>query len=254
MKKIIVIAGTVDARQIAKKLIETGMSVIATVATGYGKELLNEREGIDVREGRLNAEELEKLIEETAAECLVDASHPYAKEISINAMEACGRLKIAYVRYERPETEKNYTNLIPVRDYEEAAKTAAGFPGNIFLTVGSNHIECFAKHTPDYKNRLYARVLPESGVLAKCEAAGLNANNIIALKGPFSEELNIQMLKHVKASVLVTKDSGDAGGTEEKIRAAEKLRIPVIMIRKPQIVYPNQVNRIEAVLDFVKRI
>ena len=251
---IIVIAGTADARHIIHELAALELNITATVATWFGKELLSEHRGIDIRDGRLDAEEMKKLIGETSADCLVDASHPFAREVSVNAIKACSELNVPYIRFERQGLENDYGSVIIADDFEDAAKKASKYHGNIFLTIGSNNLDHFIKNIADFKERLFVRVLPDSRVLSRCEAVGLNPGNIIAIKGPFTEEMNIEMLKYTEADVIVMKDSGETGGTFEKISAARKLGIPVIMVRKPDIQYTNMVSTVDGVTSFVRKL
>ncbi|MGM9534845.1 MAG: precorrin-6A/cobalt-precorrin-6A reductase, partial [Intestinibacter sp.] len=92
---------------------------------------------------------------------------------------------------------------------------------------------------------LIARVLPTSEVLTSCEGLGLNADNIIAMKGPFSEEMNIATYKQYNIDLLITKESGVAGGFLEKVNACKALNIPVVIISRKQIDYPRVINKIE---------
>jgi len=250
---VLVIAGTADARQIISELAKLNLRVVATVTSSFGSELMDGCQNVEVCEGKLGAEEMASLIKETGVSCLVDASHPYAREASINAIDACQKSKVEYLRFERPETNSGYEGIIRVKSFEEAAEKLENFDGNILLTVGSNNIKLFTQKVSDYRRRLFARVLPQSSVLAKCEEAGLTANNIIAVKGPFSVEMNVEMLKHCQAVVIVTKDSGSTGGTDEKFEAAKRLGIPVILVERPEVDYVNIASSIEAVVEFVKK-
>ncbi|SHI67865.1 cobalt-precorrin-6A reductase [Lutispora thermophila] len=254
MADAMVIAGTSDAKQIINKLLKKDISVIATVATGYGSQLLERHPKLQVHEGRLSEAKIANLLVKSKVKCLIDASHPFAKEISVNSMKACIAAKIPYLRFERngiaaSEKEK----VVHVDDFLQAARKAALMEGNILLTIGSNNVEVFTANIPDYKRRLFVRVLPESGVLAKCEAAGLNASNIIAMKGPFSEEMNYEMIRYCDARVLVTKDSGNAGGVEDKLKAARKAGIDVILIKRPYIQYGYIVSTIDGTIEYVEK-
>lgn len=251
--RILVVAGTADAREIIEELLRLGAGITATVATGLGTSLLRRCEGLDIREGRLTPEGMLKLLEEIDAACLIDASHPFAQAASSNAMEACKRLRVPYLRYERPKTEYPGEGVLPARDFEEAAARLEAFEGNILLAIGSSKLENFTK-IRGFKKRVFVRVLPESTVLKKCEALGLDAENILAVKGPFSEGMNLEMLRHCRASVMVTKDSGSVGGNAEKISAARKLGLPVIMIERPRVNYPRVANTVGEVADFVSGI
>ena len=253
MKHIMVIAGTKDARDIAGELIKIKADVLATVTTGYGRELLEEFPGVRVHEGKLDPAGITGLVRRDNISCIVDASHPFAREVSTNAIRSCEETGIAYLRFERKKASAEGNAAIRVKSFEEAAEAAGKFEGNILLTIGSNHINAFTKSIPDYKTRLYARILPDSRMVAKCEEAGLSAGNIIAIKGPFSEELNIEMLKYCRAAVMVAKESGETGGTEQKLDAAVKLGLPVILVERPDIKYPQMVSTIDEVVEFVNK-
>jgi precorrin-6A/cobalt-precorrin-6A reductase len=140
-----------------------------------------------------------------------------------------------------------------VNDFAEAARRAAEYlkerEGRAFLTVGSNHLKEFCRRIP--AQRLVVRVLPQSRVLRKCEIWGLSAESIAALQGPFGQALNRELFLHYQAAVVVTKDSGRTGGTEEKIAAAKEMGIPVIMVRRPLVSYPIIVRDINELLGLI---
>ncbi|MFZ5987681.1 MAG: precorrin-6A reductase [Bacillota bacterium] len=254
MRNIIVIAGTGDARAIIRELLKLNIMVTATVTTEYGSELLEECRELSVLKGKLTSKEMLQLIHDTGAKCLVDASHPFAREASINAINASREAGIPYIRYERLETRIEDECVIRVASFEEAARRTLEIEGKILLTIGSNHLEVFTKSIPDFKRRLFARVLPDSKVLAKCESLGLSPDNIIAVKGPFSGAMNTEMLKHCGAKILVTKDSGEAGGTLQKIKAARELGVSVILVERPEIEYGNLIRDMGEVVRYVESI
>ncbi len=253
-KNVLVVGGTVDSRHIIDKLLREGARVFATVTTEFGKNLLTIHEGLDIITGKLNYEDMLALILNSNINCLVDASHPFAMLVSENAMKAAKVAGIPYIRYERNEVTEYKTELIRVKSHEEAASEADSVQGNIFLTIGSNSIEVYTRNIYAFKERIFARVLPDSKVLEKCEGFGLSAKNIIAMKGPFTEALNIEMLRQTDAKVLVMKNSGEAGGTMEKISAAEKLKLPVIMLERPQLSYSNITSEFEGILKFIREV
>lgn len=254
MFDVVVIAGTSDARQIIGKLLDKKIRVAATVTTSFGSELLNGCLGLSVFEGKLSREGMSGLLAQTGAKCLIDASHPFAQEASINAVSACNSNGIPYLRFERETDTVENADIIRVVDYIKAAECAAGMKGNILLTIGSNNIEFFTERIADFKKRLYVRILPVSAMLARCEAAGLTADNIIAAKGPFSETMNIEMIKYCKAEILVTKDSGKEGGVAEKLSAAQKTGTKAILIERPVIDYINKVSSIQEAVGFAERL
>ncbi len=84
-----------------------------------------------------------------------------------------------------------------------------------------------------------------------CEDVGLNADNIIAMKGPFSEAINEQMYKHYDIDLVITKESGIEGGFLEKVNAAKNLNIPVVVIVREKVNYKTVVNEIENITNFI---
>ena len=139
--KIFLIAGTEDGRKLAKFLSEKNYKITASVVSDYGRKILEQYNDIEINDKKLNAAELEKILREGDFKILVDASHPYAENVSANAIDACKNAKIFYVRYERPEIEISYKKIYRVETYEQAAKISATLGKNIFLTTGSRNLK-----------------------------------------------------------------------------------------------------------------
>ena len=233
--KIFVIAGTEDGRKLAKFLADKNFSVTASVVSDYGRKILEQYKNIQVNDKKLDSAELEKILRENDFKILVDASHPYAENISANAIIACERAKIFYIRYERPEIEITYKKIFHAESYEQAAEISKNLGKNIFLTTGSRNLKKFVECAKDCN--ITARILPTAEVMAEVEKI-LSPKNIIAIQGKFSTELNVELFKHAQAEVIVTKNSGEIGGADTKILAAEILNLPVVIINRPKIFYP----------------
>ncbi len=255
---ILLLAGTGDGRLLLADLKKDGYRVIAAAATPYGGELLETSAAVDgplpeppfrqsLRLGeaatRIIARPLDKnemlaLIKSEGISVLVDATHPFARRASENAISACREADIHYIRFERERGQIPEHPLIHrCRDFHQAAQAASAFGEVIFLTTGSKTLELFLEAARKKGKRVVARVLPEPGVIARCFALGLRPPDIIAMQGPFSYRLNKALLENYQATVLVTKDSGLAGGTDAKIRAALDLGIPVVLIERPAVEY-----------------
>ena len=249
---IFVIAGTEDGRELAGFLLNNGFDVTASVVSSYGKTLLERYEGIKINDKKLDENELVELLLNGNVKVLVDASHPYAVNVSQNAMAACHRAKVPYIRYERESTPLTYNKIFHVKSYEEAAKKAAELGKNIFLTTGSRNLKTFVESPALKECNLIARILPTAEVLTECEKLGFNPQNIVAIQGRFSTELNMELFKHYKADVIVSKDSGQIGGVDTKLIAAERLNLPIVLIDRPAIQYDNVVSTFSDVLHFCK--
>ena len=157
MYKAIVFAGTTEGYALCEFLAENHVPVYACAATEYGGSLLKENEFLHVSAGRLKTEDMEELFQREAPEIVLDATHPYAAEVTKNIRTACENGSIRYQRVLRPEGEKN-REAIYVESTEKAAELLSGTEGNIFLTTGSKELSKFTV-IPDYQERLFARVL-----------------------------------------------------------------------------------------------
>lgn len=245
-------AGTQDGRELAGELLSAGYPVTASVVSSYGEKLLERYPGLIVNDKPLDEDELETYIRQHKVRLFVDASHPYAANVSQNAMQACHATGIPYIRYERRSVPVDYDNVYPVETYEEAAREAARLGKTVFLTTGSRNLKAFTTSEALKGHTVIARILPTAKVLAECEELGLTPKEIVALQGPFSEELNIALYRQYGADVVVTKNSGEIGGTDTKLTAAKKLGLPVVMIDRPKLDYDVIAYTFEEVLDFVK--
>ena len=167
-------------------------------------------------------------------------------------MDACHAANIPYIRYERRSVPIDYENVYRVASYEEAAQTAARLGKTVFLTTGSRNLKSFVFSEALKDHDIIARILPTAKVLAECEDMGLTPKQIIALQGPFSEELNIALYRQYGADVVVTKNSGEIGGTDTKLTAAKALGLPVVIIDRPSIEYDEVAYTFDEVLHFTK--
>ena len=103
----------------------------------------------------------------------------------------------------------------------------------------------------DYKTRLIARVLPTLEAIRTCEAVGLKGKQIIAMQGPFSEIMNEEMFRESGAGILLTKESGNAGGYSEKIKAALNCNMKILVLQRPTLESGNTLEEMK--LRILKR-
>jgi precorrin-6A/cobalt-precorrin-6A reductase len=243
-----VVGGTSNATEICERLVVAGLSVVVSVTTDFGRQL-SEFSGIEVVQGKLTREEMEHLIQTRGVRLVVDASHPFAAEVSSNAMQVAQATAVPYLRFERANTR--FENATYVDSYEEAVAYLTPKPGNILLTTGSKFV---AKFIPLGVERLFARVLSTSDSVALCEQAGLNLVNVIAMCGVGSVALNLALLNEFDIRFLVTKESGVEGGLQEKIEAANLVNAELIIIQRPAINYPEVYSDYDLLMDRIKTI
>lgn len=248
---IFVLAGTQEARETIGLLKKQGYDIGASVVTDYGYELLADMGIKYLHQGPLNREELVKCLKEKGILFLVDATHPYAGQVSPMAIEVAAELGIKYIRLERNSCSLPEHDLITKISSLEDIKKHLKEGQKVFSTLGSKNLSQLAGMVKEIGAKLTARILPVSSSLRICEEIGLGAEQIVALKGPFSEELNMALFKAYGAEVILTKESGEIGGFDHKISAGIKLGIEVIVLTRPELNYPLLVNTPKEVLKHI---
>lgn len=225
---IVIFSGTTEGRMLSHALAQRGIAVTVSVATEYGREEQGECDGVTVSCGRKTIEEMQEMLR-GAALC-VDATHPYAVEVTQNMRTACEMAGVPYRRLLRAASD-TATDCVMVPSAQAAAEWLMPREGNILLTTGAKELAAFA---PLGGERLYPRVLPVQSSLEGCIQAGIPHRNIIAMQGPFSEELNLALLHQFAIRWMVSKDGGATGGFPEKARAAERAGVPMVVIQRPE--------------------
>lgn len=231
MCKICVFAGTTEGRRLTEFLCSQGLSVTACVATEYGETLLSPAENLTISAKRLTEEEMKALFLSQKFDLCVDATHPYAPIVTENIGAACEETGTEYLRLLR-DGQNAPEDAVFCQSIEEVVSYLNGTEGKILLTTGSKELSKYMG-IRDFQDRVYGRVLPMMDSLRLCEEAGLKPSHILAMQGPFSKEMNVSMLKSVGASYMVTKQSGSAGGFDEKIEAAREAGAKLIVIGRP---------------------
>lgn len=231
-KPVIIFAGTTEGRTISEYLASCKVPVTACVATEYGETLLTENEYLKVHAGRMDQEEIAAFIRGKGAELVIDATHPYAAVVSENVAAACEREQVDYVRLIRGSSAESVDQAVLVGSVDEAVEYLKKTEGNILATTGSKELFKYTQ-IPGFEKRVFARVLSTGEVAAACEKLGFVGKNLICMQGPFSEEMNIAMLHQFDCKYLVTKETGKAGGFEEKLHAAKAAGATLVLVGRP---------------------
>lgn len=247
---IIVLAGTSEGREAAAILQDTGCPVLATVTSQLGADLLKIQGIQSIEQGNLDEEGLYQLLVKHQARYLVDATHPFAQLISQYAMAAARKAKATYLRLERaagliPEGVDQICRLEDLDPYIKPGMT-------VFSTLGSKHLPLLVPLVRGKRARLVARVLPLESVIEGCRRLGLDEDEIIALRGPFSEDENQALFSSCRADLVVSKESGPAGGMEAKIAAALDLKIPIVIWTRPNMEYPAMFNTAQEIAGYIE--
>jgi len=233
-----VFAGTADGNALAAELSRRGYRLIVSTASDYGAELASVAlPGAEVRSGRQGVAARRSQLQQSRAVAIVDATHPFATEISNQLTQLSAELNIPYVRYERPAAVvPSFARQVP--DMPEAARLALEIGQRIFLATGIKDVDAFLKQSGAEHREWWLRITPDTGSLELALKTGVPRSHICAMQGPFSADLNIALWSAWKVDCVVTKESGEAGGFGSKAEAADKLGISLIVVKRPQIFYP----------------
>lgn len=233
MCKVMIFAGTTEGRELAEFLARREIPAYICVATEYGEQLLPKGDCLEISHERLSAEEMEDLMKKTGCQMVLDATHPYAAEVTVNIRQACERAGVSYVRVLRENQDTSpLGNRIYVDSVEEAVAFLEHTSGNILATTGSKEAVKYTALT-NFEQRVFLRVLSLPNVVKQCQELGFQGKNLICMQGPFSLELNEAMIRQWDCQYLVTKMSGSAGGFWEKTEAARRCGCTLVLIGRP---------------------
>jgi precorrin-6A/cobalt-precorrin-6A reductase len=230
---ILLLGGTSETAPLATAFTARGWPTLVSTATDVPLEL-PEHPLLARRNGRLNQEQMEGLIRQERIRVLVDATHPFAAAAHVTALASATATAIPCLRWQRQQGDWQYGGTIRVTSHAEAAHQAVFFGRPILLTTGSRNLLPYAKAAVAAGLPLVARVLPHPESEQACRAAGLGPDQVIAARGPFSVEDTVQLIHRHRIGVLITKDSGAAGGLPEKLEAARQTGCRVVLICQPQ--------------------
>lgn len=230
--RVLILGGTSEGRELSQFAHSIGLSATVSVVSGYGGELLEETRYVRIHQGALDRDEMERFLEGMRPELVLDATHPYARQVTEQAEQLCEKMKIPYSRVLRDSRKLHGKGIFHAEGAKQAAELLKQDSRPVLLTTGSKELGVFAS-AEHLKGRIFARVLPDSRVIKSCEEMGVRGPSLIAMQGPFSVEMNRAMLRSTGAGWLVTKESGSRGGFEEKLQAAEECGVSVIILDRP---------------------
>ncbi len=258
---ILILGGTSDANILSKKLKKLkeknnlNINLFITTNTNYGKKLAEKFcDKVISREECNNS--LEEIIINKNINLIVDATHPYAINVSKKVIGLSKKLQIQYIRYERPVEQ--YGNVMYVNTFKEAGEEALRIleeqnnnnnnnnNNKLMYLAGIKNLNVIVNIVG--KENVVCRILP----ISVNEALKiLPSKNIIGMEGVFSTKFNKQLYEEYNCSVIITKDSGASGGMKEKIEGAINCGIVPIVIKRPQIKYPLKFESVTKIIEYI---
>ena len=234
------VGGTSESRAIAQQLTQQGLPWLVTVVSPTAARLyagLPDR----IQSGALSPAGMQSLIRQHGIRAIVDASHPFATEISKQAM-ATG---LPYLRFERQAT----TLELPaesVPDLDTLLQPTYLENRRVLLTLGIKALHQFRPW--QQRARLWARILPT----AKAQAiqAGFAPEQLICDRSPTDALAEQALWQKLGVDTVITKASGGPGGVPVKLAAAKALGVRLLVIARPKLLYPQQTHNLERVIEF----
>ena len=135
--RVLRLGGTSEGRELSRFAHDIGLSATVSVVSGYGEELLEETRYVKVHQGALDREEMERFFEWMKPELVLDATHPYARQVTEQASELCGKMKIPYSRVLRASRNRNGKGIFHAEGAEQAAEILKQDSRPVLLTTGS---------------------------------------------------------------------------------------------------------------------
>jgi len=246
-RTIMILGGTTEARALADQLVETHGDALRVITSLAGRTTAPKLPKGEVREGGFGgADGLAAYMRDTGIDMLVDATHPFAAQISKHAAEAAavtGTLRLMLVR--PAWVEEPGDRWIHVADMDAAAAQISRRSDACLITTGVQDLDAFI---PIVTTKLFVRLIEKPS-----KPLVLQNAEIIIGSPPYRKDDEVALLQMMGIDLMVTKNAGGAA-TYAKIEAARQLGVEVIMIDRPALPEGARVDNVAGVLEAVKRV
>ena len=264
--RIWLIGGTQESATLANIIAQEGWPCTISVTTEAAMALYPPAPLLRVRVGKLDAFQLGQFLQSESISAILDASHPYAVEVSKLAIATAYQYQIPYLRYERPRLDlisqadhpsfpdlglENSQIFTGLDSFDTLLRSEILTGQRVLLTVGYRTLPLFQPWQD--KCTLFARILPSVPALEAALAAGFMPDRLIALRPPVSLDLERSLWQQWQISLVVTKASGVAGGEDVKRIVARELNVPVAVIERPAVEYPQQTSDVATAVEFCRQ-
>ncbi|WP_439393196.1 cobalt-precorrin-6A reductase [Bradyrhizobium sp. PMVTL-01] len=238
MTRALILGGTADASLLAAEIARADIDAVYSYG---GRTRAPADQPLPTRIGGFGGVSgLADYIRSEGITHVIDATHPFAAEMSRNAVAACAETGTPLIALERtPWTRATGDNWIEVRDVGAAVAALPETPARVFLAIGRQHIAPFATR-PQHVYTLRF-VDPHETSLPF-------AADVIVSRGPFTLDAEIEMMRTRGIAWIVARNSG-GDGARAKIDAARVIGLPVVMISRPNL--PER-PRVESVADVMQ--
>lgn len=241
MRRVLLLGGTTEASDLARALATAGVEAVFSYAGRTDHPLA---QPLPTRIGGFGGPVgLAAYLRSEHITHVVDATHPFAAQMSRNAISACAAADVALCALERaPWRAGPDDDWQSVADVNDAVAALPEAPQRVFLAIGKQNLLPFAAKPLHYY--LLRLVDTPVGPLPLPQAEAVIA------RGPFDEAGDLALLKDHRITLIVAKNAGGAGA-EAKLKAARTLRIPVILIDRPRLPLRRVAHTVDEVMGWL---
>lgn len=245
------IGGTSESVKIAELISQANIPCLTSITTNEALKLYAHISGLIFWVGTIDTKQIISFLKQYQIQLVVDASHPYAVQISQATIQACHTTNICYFRYERPSIKKYVPLVTHFSSLEQLLKSNQLKNKRVLLTIGCKSLHLFKNY--HHQAKFFARILPYPESLKMATKAGFKGDRLIAMRPPFSFEWEKALWQLWQISLVVSKASGILGGEDLKVKVAQALNIRLIIINRPKINYPFVTSNWQILIDVIKQ-
>jgi len=222
--RLLLLGGTTEASALAASLAQR--AEIETTLSLAGRTTRPAASPVPVRVGGFGGVEgLVQYLGDQRIDAVIDATHPFAAQMSAHAVEACERARVPLAAFTRPPwTPTAGDHWTEVETAAQAVAALGEIPRRVFLTLGRLQAHAFAASAQHHFVLRSIDAPPPRDLPSSVE--------LVLARGPFGVEAETELMTSRRIDVLVSKNSGGEA-TRAKIDAARALGLPVIMLRRP---------------------
>lgn len=237
MRKTLILGGTSEGNRLAAAFAAAGLSAVHSFA---GRTNTPRAQPVPVRVGGFGGVEgLVDYLRREGVGRVIDATHPFAAQMSRNAVAACSEAGVPLLALERaPWVPQKGDNWRDVPDLDAAVAALPAAPTRVFLAIGRQGLDAFATR-PEHHYLLRLVDPPPAPPLPDC--------SVVVARGPFDVAGDTALLQRHRVGLILAKNAGGAGAVA-KLTAARALGLPVIMIARPALPARETLASVDAVM------